>query len=66
MTPIYQQLAHKYNSVVFGHVETSRVDVENLNGVPAFVAYKDSQPVEMVLGARREALVDMIEQKLIS
>lgn len=68
MAPIYEQLANKYTStnvVAFAHVETSEVEVDNLDGVPVFVAYKDHKPIDTVLGARPEALTTMIQQKLM-
>lgn len=65
MSPIYEELANKYRSVAFAHVETSEVEVDNLDGVPVFVAYKDGKPIDTVLGSRPEALTTMIQQKLL-
>ena len=65
MTPIYNELANKYTSVSFAHVETSLVEVDNLDGVPVFVGYKDGVPIDVVLGARSDALNNMIQQKLL-
>lgn len=65
MTPVYENLADKYKSVGFGHVETSKVEVDNLDGVPVFVGYKNGNPIETVIGARPEALITMIERKLM-
>lgn len=64
MTPIYEELANKYASLAFAHVETSKVEVDNLDGVPVFVAYKDHVPIDTVIGARPEALTALIQQKL--
>ena len=65
MAPIYEELANKYTSTAFAHVETSEVEVDNLDGVPVFVAYKDRKPIDTVIGARPEALTTMIQEKLL-
>ncbi|CAH6418458.1 Hypothetical protein HVR_LOCUS162 [uncultured virus] len=61
MTPVYEKLSNKYLRVAFGHVETSLVEVDDLDGVPTFVAYKQGTPVNKVLGAGERALINMIE-----
>jgi len=63
--PTYQKLSKQYTNVVFAHVETTRVSVDNLSGVPAFIAYKNHNYVGSVVGAREGALVEMIETKLL-
>ena len=66
MVPFFQTLADKYPSVGFAHVEVSLVDVNDIDGVPVFAGYKDQIPVASVLGASKDALVSMIEKKLLS
>jgi thiol-disulfide isomerase/thioredoxin len=65
MVPVFNDMASKYNNVAFGHVEVTKVDVDNVNGVPVFVGYKNHQPVDVVLGANSRSLTDMIEHKLL-
>lgn len=62
ITPVVKQLAGKYPNVKFGHVEVTKAKVQNINkGVPVFVGYRNHQPVDVVLGADEEGLVDLIE-----
>jgi len=64
MVPVYDNLAKKYKTIAFGHVETSKVKVNNLNGVPVFVGYKNQEPFDSVIGADPESLNEMIEMML--
>lgn len=65
MVPIFDKLSKKYTSVAFGHVEVTKVKVENLVGVPVFVAYKDHGPIDSVLGSKEQAIIKMIESRLL-
>jgi len=64
MAPIYERLVNKYPTVANAHVETSRVKVTDLAGVPVFVGYKNGQPVDMVVGALENDLITMIETEI--
>ena len=59
--PVVDQLVRMYPNVKFGHVETSRVDVQNLEGVPTFVGYRNNVYVDMVVGADQQKLQKMIQ-----
>ena len=65
MVPFFQDISVKYPNVGFAHVEVTKVDVDNVNGVPVFVAYQAGNPVDTVVGARTKSLVNMIETKLL-
>lgn len=65
MVPVVENLADQYPSVAFAHIEVTKVKVENIKGVPAFVGYKMGNPVDIVIGADPEQLIDMIETKLL-
>lgn len=60
MTSLYEDLVNKYPSVKFSHVETSKVKVDNLDGVPVFVGYKNKEPVDIVIGASPKNLTQMV------
>lgn len=60
----YETLASKYPSVGFAHVEINKVKTDNVDGVPAFVGYKNRIPVEQVIGADRAQLESMISRLL--
>jgi thiol-disulfide isomerase/thioredoxin len=60
ITPLVNQLVGEYPTVSFAHCETSRIDVTNLEGIPTFIGYRDNQPVQRVLGADPDSLVDMV------
>lgn len=60
----YEDLAAKYPNVRFGHVEVTKVEVDNIDGVPVFVGYKMHVPVDTVLGADPKALTNMVQTKL--
>lgn len=65
MTSTVEELATKYNLVAFAHVETSEVEVENLDAVPVFLAYKDGEPVDMIVGASPKSLGSMVENLMV-
>lgn len=60
ITPLVQQLVSEYPTVSFAHCETSQVDVDGLEGVPTFIGYRNNQPIQRVLGADADELVDMV------
>ena len=64
MIPIFEKMAKQYPSIAFGHIEVTEVEVENIKGVPVFVAYKNHQPIDSVLGANLKSLTKMIQTKL--
>lgn len=61
MGPIYDELPQQYPNIKFAHVETSRVKVDNIDGVPVFVLYEEGEPVQKIVGARRDELMNLIE-----
>jgi thiol-disulfide isomerase/thioredoxin len=66
MVPVVGKMAEQYPTVAFGHIEITEVEVENVDGVPVFVGYKDQIPIDMVLGASPKTLTNMIETKLVT
>lgn len=60
ITPLVQQLAKEYPTVSFAHCETSVVKVDGLEGVPTFIGYRDNRPIQRVLGAEQDELVQMV------
>jgi thiol-disulfide isomerase/thioredoxin len=62
IAPLYNEMSKKNPHIAFAHVETSKVDVENLNGVPVFVGYVSGIPDDkyIVLGASERELNRMI------
>lgn len=65
MISFFEDLAENYPSVKFGHIEVTKVNVENVNGVPVFVVYKNTQPVEIVLGANKDKLLSSVKKLLV-
>lgn len=63
ITPVYNEMSKKNRHIAFAHVETSKVDVDNLNGVPVFVGYISGIPDDerVVLGASERELDRMIK-----
>lgn len=63
ITPFFSEMSKKYPSIAFAHVETSKVEVDNLNGVPIFVAYVSRMTKDeyIVLGASEKELTRMIK-----
>ncbi len=61
MIPVVNEFSQKYPSVGFAHVETSKVKVDNVDGVPVFVGYKYSNPTKVIEGADPESLEEMIQ-----
>ena len=62
ITPLFGQLARQYPSVAFGHVETTRVKTEGIDGVPGFVGYKNGRPLAPVVGADDQGLRQLVQQ----
>lgn len=60
--PVFDQLARQYPTVAFGHVETTRVKCENVDGVPVFVGYKNQRALEPILGANEQELTRMAQK----
>lgn len=60
MVPVIEDLARKYPNVRFSHIETTKVKVKDINGVPVFVSYKRQEPIDMVLGADKERVMSMV------
>lgn len=65
MVPIVEKIAEQYPTVAFGHIEVTEVEVENVDGVPVFVGYKNQIPIDIVVGASPNKLTNMIENKLL-
>lgn len=66
MVPVIEDMAEKYPTVKFGHIEVTEVEVENVEGVPVFVGYKYQTPIDKVVGASPKTLTNMIETKLLA
>jgi len=60
MIPVFEQMAQDYPEIAFGHIEVTKVKVENIDGVPVFVIYKNKQPIDVVLGANKDKLLNII------
>ncbi len=65
MVPVFEDLTRQYPNVGFAHVEITKVEVENVNGVPVFVGYRNKVPIDIVLGADEDKLFDMINNQLL-
>jgi hypothetical protein len=63
MVPFTEDLALKNPNIKFGHIEITKVNTENINGVPVFVIYENKLPVEVVLGANKKKLTEAIKPK---
>ena len=61
IVPIYQELSNTYPSIGFAHVETSQVEVSNLDGVPVFVGYRNQECIDIALGASKKYLLNLIQ-----
>src|SRR5438132_8823209 len=62
MTPYFSELARRYSGrVKFGHVEVSRVEVKDIDGVPVFVVYRNGAPVDRVVGEDKDGLRNLID-----
>lgn len=58
--PFVYQLASKYGNIKFGHVEVTKVHVDNLEGVPVFYGFHSGEAVDKVEGADKNALTDLL------
>ena len=65
ITPVVEKLSVQYPSIRFGHVEVTEVDVENIKGVPVFVAYKMQVPIDVAIGPNAKSLATWVETKLL-
>ena len=63
ISPIFNEMSQRYPHIAFGHVETSKFNVDNLAGVPTFVGYTSGRPNDdhIVIGANKKALARMVE-----
>lgn len=61
ITPIYNKLSNKYKGIKFGHIESSKIKVDNLQFVPTFVVYQNSNPIDKLEGASEKSLTSLIE-----
>lgn len=64
MISVFEQLSKDYPSIAFGHIEVTKIKVENVDGVPVFVIYKNKTPIDLVLGANKDKLLNIIKTKL--
>lgn len=62
ITPWFEDLVNKYGSIAFGHVETSRIPVADMDGAPTFAGYTDGVPTHMVLGADKPKILKMLDE----
>ena len=60
MKDFYSSLPSKYPSCKFGYVETSQIEVDNLDGVPVFVLYRNCVPVDKVVGASPDKVTNLL------
>ena len=65
MKLLFNKLSNKYTNISFGHIEVTKVKVANLQGVPVFVAYRDHNPLDSVVGSKEQELIKMIETRLM-
>ena len=62
MKPVVQDMSKKHSRTKFGHVETTEMNVDNLEAVPIFIGYKNGEPVAKVRGADVKQLQEMVNQ----
>lgn len=61
MVDFYSSLPSQYPSCKFAYVETSEVNVDNIDdGVPVFVIYSHGQPIDSVLGASPDKVTSLL------
>lgn len=60
MNDVVADMAMTYPKVAFAHVEVTKVKVANVDGVPVFVGYRKQTPVDVVVGADPEALIQLV------
>jgi len=65
MIPVIERMTSIYPTVAFAHVEVTNVKVNNVGGVPVFVIYLSTVPVDVILGASPEDLSSAIEKNLL-
>lgn len=67
IAPIFKTIAIEYPEIKFGHVEVTKVKTKNIDGVgvPQFVGYVRTVPVEVIVGASPDDIVAMLEQKIL-
>ena len=58
--PTVYQLVKQYPGIKFGHVEVTKMHVDNLEGVPVFVGFRDGTAVDKVEGADVGALMHLL------
>jgi thiol-disulfide isomerase/thioredoxin len=63
MTVIFQQMCRDYPFIKFAHVEVTKVKSENVDGIPVFAGYKMHEPIDVIIGADPDAIINMIETK---
>lgn len=60
--PFFEDLVIRYPRIAFAHVETTRVKVDGVKGVPTFVAYKSGYPFAVVVGADEDKLNELCRE----
>lgn len=61
MVPVINNMAKQYPNVKFSHAEVTKLTTEDLHeGLPQFIAYKNHRPVDRVLGADPEGIINMM------
>lgn len=71
MEPVVERLAHKYaGSVVFGKLnvdEESEIATRyDIQSIPTFMVFKKGRPVDAVIGAMGETVLDRLVQKALN
>lgn len=56
ITPAIEDFAKKYTSILFVKINSYRVPVSNVDGVPLFTFYKNRKHVGNVVGADKEKI----------
>lgn len=62
MIPVFNRLAQTNPEIGFAHVEVSKVDVENITGVPVFVSYVNGIEMNGVVGADENKLNNLLNE----
>ena len=60
LTPIFEALSDKYPHIDFATVDTSKIKVLDLKGVPTMAVYKNGQCIDVIIGANEERLEQAI------
>lgn len=60
MEDVFENLSRKYRKVLFVHVETTQIKVDNITGVPVFDIYRNGEMIDAIMGARKEALQEAV------